>query len=51
MVLYPNVYGINVHNSKTMERAQMSIDRGMNKEGVCVCVYTHTHTHTHTMEY
>ena len=25
--LHPNVYSSNVHNSQTMERAQMSIDR------------------------
>ena len=33
----------------------MSINGGMDKEGVCVCVcihtHTHTHIHTHTMEY
>jgi len=30
--MHPNVYSSNVHNSQNMERAQMSIDRGMDKE-------------------
>ena len=43
--VHPNVYSKNVHNSQTMERVQMSIDRRMDKEYV---IHTHTHTHTHT---
>ena len=36
--LHPNVYSSNVHNSPTMERAQMSIDGWVDKEDV---VYIH----------
>ena len=36
--LHPNVYSSSVHNSQTMERAQMSINRQMDKEDV-VYVY------------
>ena len=36
--LHPNVHSNNVHNSQTMEKAQMSINRGMDKEDV---VYIH----------
>ena len=32
--LHPNVHSSNVHNSQTMERAQLSIDRRMDKEVV-----------------
>ena len=30
--LHPNVHSINVHNSQTMERVEIYIDRWMNKE-------------------
>ena len=36
--MHPNVYSSNVHNSQSMERAQMSINRWMDKEDM-VCVY------------
>ena len=36
--MHPNVYSSNVHNSQTMERAQMSNVRWMDKEEV-VCIY------------
>ena len=39
--MHHSVNSSNVHKSQTMERAQMSIDRYMDKEdvgGVCVCV-------------
>ena len=42
--VHPNVYSGNVHNSQTMERAQMPIDRWMDKKDI---VHTHTHKHTH----
>ena len=32
--MHPNVYSSNLHNSLTMERAHMSIDRWMDKEDV-----------------
>ena len=32
--LHPNVYSSNVHNSQIMERARISINRWMDKEGV-----------------
>ena len=32
--LHPNVYSSNVHNSQTMERALMSINKGMDKEDI-----------------
>lgn len=32
--MHPNVHSSNVHNSQTMERAQMSINRQMDKEDV-----------------
>lgn len=36
----PNVYNGLVHNSQTLERVQMSINRGMAKEDVeGICVY------------
>ena len=44
--MHPHVYSSTINNSQSMERAQMSIDRWMDKEDV-VYVYTHTHTHTH----
>jgi len=42
--MYSYVYCSIIYNSKTIEAAQVSIDRGMDKEGVecvcvCVCVY------------
>ena len=36
--VHPNVYSSTINNSQSMERAQMSIDGGMDKEDV---VYTH----------
>ena len=36
--LDPNVYSRKVHSSQTMERVQMSINRWMGKEDVCVCM-------------
>ena len=45
--IHPIVYSSNAHNSQTMERAKMPIDRWMDKDHV---VYIHTqiiHTHTH----
>ena len=32
--MHPNVYSSNVHHSQTLEGAQMSINRGMDKEDV-----------------
>ena len=37
--LHPNVHSSNVHNSQTVEGAEMSFDRRMNKEDV-VYIYT-----------
>ena len=36
--MHPNVYSSAINNGQSMERAQMSIDRGMDKEDV---VYIH----------
>ena len=41
--LHLNVYSRNVHNSQTMERAQMSTNRWMDKEMGCMYI--------HAMEY
>ena len=32
--MHPNVYSSAINNGQSMERAQMSIDRGMDKEDV-----------------
>ena len=37
-LLHPNIYSSDVHNSQTLERAQMPIDRWMDK-GDVVCIY------------
>ena len=41
--MHPNVYSSNIHNDQNMERAQMSIDRWIDKKmwGICVGVRTH----------
>ena len=36
--MHPHVYSSTINNSQSMERAQMSIDRWMDKENV-VCIY------------
>ena len=52
--MHPNVYSSNVHNSQTMERAKISINRLMDKEDV-VYIYngilcSHQKTKTKTNE-
>ena len=52
--MHPNVYSSNVHNGQTMEKAQMSNDRGTDKEDVvCVCISISIDIdiHTHTQWY
>ena len=44
--MHPHVYSSTIHNSQSVERAQMSIDGWMDKEDV-VYIYIYTHT----MEY
>ena len=36
--MHPNLHCSTVYDSQDMEATLMSIDRGMDKEGVCVCV-------------
>ena len=47
--VHPNVYSSNVHNSQAMERAQMSINRWMSKD--VVCIYTVVYLLSHQKEW
>ena len=46
--IHPSVHSSTIYNSQDMEVTQVPINRGIDKEDVCVYIYIYIYIHTHT---